>query len=33
VYQAELSPPKNRGAHVAFEASLLTGMFQWWITQ
>ncbi|KAI8884489.1 general substrate transporter [Backusella circina FSU 941] len=24
VYQAELSPPKNRGAHVAFEASLLT---------
>jgi MFS family permease len=28
VYQAELSPPKNRGAHVAFEASLLTGMFQ-----
>jgi MFS family permease len=25
VYQAELSPPKNRGAHVAFEASLLTG--------
>ncbi|KAI9262890.1 general substrate transporter [Helicostylum pulchrum] len=24
VYQAELSPPKSRGAHVAFEASLLT---------
>lgn len=23
VYQAELSPPKNRGAHVSFEASLL----------
>ncbi|KAI8071278.1 general substrate transporter [Gongronella butleri] len=24
VYQAELSPPKSRGSHVAFEASLLT---------
>ncbi|KAG1152049.1 hypothetical protein G6F37_003571 [Rhizopus arrhizus] len=24
VYQAELSPPQSRGAHVAFEASLLT---------
>ena len=23
VYQAELSPPKNRGAHVSFEAALL----------